>query len=104
VFDKIFQTVFFNNRIIDYLNTLGIFLVSILVISLFKRIILSRIKNWVKQTSTILDDLLIRIFEKSIMPLLYFGAFYISIRNLILKPSFTKAVDILGLLLLTFLT
>ncbi|MFC1658024.1 mechanosensitive ion channel family protein [Candidatus Omnitrophota bacterium] len=101
MFENAFQIVYFNNRIIDYLNTLGIFLLSILVINLFRRIVFSRIKNWAKKTATILDDLLIRIFEKSIIPLLYFGAFYISIRNLILRPSFTRVVDILGLLLLT---
>jgi len=102
VLEQILLISIFNNRILDYLICLLIFLISIIIINLLlRKIILLRLKSWVKKTSTTLDDLLIKIFEKSLLPLLYFGAFYLSIRKLTLNPNLNKAINILGLVLLT---
>ncbi|MGD9015090.1 MAG: mechanosensitive ion channel family protein [Candidatus Omnitrophota bacterium] len=100
--EQVQQLVIFNNRLLDYLICLFIFLISILIINLLlRKIVLLRLKGWAKKTSTTLDDLLIRIFEKSLLPLLYFGAFYLSVRNLTLSPNLSKAINILGLVLAT---
>jgi small-conductance mechanosensitive channel len=102
VLEQVQQLVIFNNRLLDYLICLFIFLISILIINLLlRKIVLLRLKGWAKKTSTTLDDLLIRIFEKSLLPLLYFGAFYLSVRNLTLSPNLSKAINILGLVLAT---
>ena len=101
MFEQVLQTVFFNNRVLDYLICLSIFLGSIVVIRLLERFILMRLKKWAKKTTTTLDDFLIVIFEKNIMPLFYFGAFYVSIRCLSLNSVLSKMIDILGLVILT---
>jgi len=101
MFRQILQTVFFNNRILDYIICFLIFLIGILIIHLFRKVIIQRMKSWAKKTSTTLDDLLIGIVQRNILPLLYFGAFYVSIRNLTLNPSLSKTIDTLGLILLT---
>jgi len=97
MFGEILHITILNNRIFDYLICFFVFLISILFINLFVKIILLRLKNWAKKTSTALDDLLIRVFQRSALPLLYFGAFYISISNLNLTPSLSKIIGILGL-------
>ena len=102
MFQDIMRKVFFQNRVLDYLICLLIFLVCILLIRIFKRIVLSRLRVWAEKTATTIDDFLIHIFEKTAIPLLYFGAFYLSIRKLTLTPIFSKAVNIIGLVLLTF--
>ena len=101
---NIIQREIFNNSILDYLNCVLVFLLSMLIIHIFRRRILSRLKKWAEKTSTTLDDFLVGVFRHTVVPLLYFGAFYVSIKNLTLDPLFTKIVNILGLILLTIFT
>ncbi|MFH1281875.1 MAG: mechanosensitive ion channel domain-containing protein, partial [Candidatus Omnitrophota bacterium] len=101
---EIMETVIFQNRIFDYLVCLFIFFIAVFVIKLFNRIVLARLKRWAERTATILDDFLIAIFRKNFIPLLYFGAFYLSIRSLTLTPLLSKIINVLGLILLTIFT
>ncbi len=101
MFQNIFQQVFFNNRVLDYLICLSIFIIAIIVIQIFKSIILKRLRVWTKKTTTTIDDLLLHSVERQLLPLLYFGAFYLSIQGLTLNSALDKAINILGLVLLT---
>lgn len=96
----IYQT-FFGNRILDYLIFLGAFLAGLLVIRIFKNVILKRLKVWSRKTETTLDDFLINTFEKTLQPLLYFGAFYLTVSYLTLNPALVKAINVIGAVLLT---
>ncbi|MBL7081340.1 MAG: mechanosensitive ion channel family protein [Candidatus Omnitrophica bacterium] len=98
---EILEISFFQNRLLDYLICALFFLLTVFIIRIFKAIVLARLKAWAKKTATTIDDFLIHIFEKTLLPLLYFGAFYLSIRNLTLNPVLTKMIDIIGLILLT---
>lgn len=98
---EILQTELFNNRILDYLICLITFLASIFIVYFFRRWVLVKLRSWAKKTATTIDDFLIEVFERFALPLLYFGAFYISIRNLTLSQLLDKAVNILGITLLT---
>ncbi len=102
MFDDIMQITFFNNRISDYLIFILIFLGGVTVIRILRSIILHQLKAWAKKTSTTIDDFLIHIIQKKLIPLIYFGAFYLSIKILTLPPLFSKFIDILGVLVLTF--
>ncbi len=97
----ILQQTFFNNRILDYLVSLSIVVIGIIAIRIFKTIILIRLKKWAKRSATTLDDLLIRIIEKKLLPIVYLGLIYISIQFLILNPPLEKIIETLGLILLT---
>ncbi|MBL7170563.1 MAG: mechanosensitive ion channel family protein [Candidatus Omnitrophica bacterium] len=85
----------------DYSICLLTFLINVLIIRLFKIIVLKRLKAWAKQTTTTIDDFLIRLVGKNLFPLLYFGAFYLGVLGLTLDPSLKKGIDVLGLVLLT---
>lgn len=95
------QQTFLQNRILDYLIFIAVFLVSVFVIQIFKIIILKRLKKWAEKTNTAIDDLLIHIIEKTLLPLLYFGVFYLSTRCLTLNSFLKKGIDALGIVLLT---
>ncbi|MEA1995883.1 MAG: mechanosensitive ion channel family protein [Campylobacterota bacterium] len=95
------QQTFLQNRILDYLIFIAVFLVSVFVIQIFKVIILKRLKKWAEKTNITIDDFLIHIIEKTLLPLLYFGAFYLSTRCLTLSSFLNKAIDALGITLLT---
>lgn len=101
MFKGFLQQTFFNNRILDYLICLSVFLIGIIVIQIFKRFLLKRLRKWAKRTATTIDDFLIRMIEKELLPLFYFGAFYVSIQGLTLNPALEKGINVLGLILLT---
>jgi len=85
-----------------YLIAVGIFIVGIVLIKIFKTIVLYRLKKWADKTETTLDDFLIKGVEKSIVPLLYYGIFYVAVTSLILNPQFQKILQIVSLVILTF--
>lgn len=101
MFKGFLQQTFLHNRILDYLICLSVFLIGIIVIQIFKRFLLKRLRKWAKRTATTIDDFLIRMIEKELLPLFYFGAFYVSIQGLTLNPALEKGVNVLGLILLT---
>lgn len=92
---------FFNNRILDYLICLATFLISIISIQIFKSILLKRLAAWAKKTATTIDDFLIEAIKKKLLPLLYFGAIYLSLQSLTLNPALDRGIFVLGLILLT---
>jgi len=101
MFKGFLQQTFLHNRILDYLICLSVFLIGIIVIQIFKRFLLKRLREWAKRTATTIDDFLIRMIEKELLPLFYFGAFYVSIQGLTLNPALKKGINVLGLILLT---
>ncbi len=101
MFKGFLQQTFLHNRILDYLICLSVFLIGIIVIQIFKRFLLKRLREWAKRTATTTDDFLIRMIEKELLPLFYFGAFYVSIQGLTLNPALEKGINVLGLILLT---
>ncbi len=93
----------FGNSIYNYLIALGIFIGGIVIVFIFKKYILSRLKRWAESTSTSIDDLLVRAIEKSLIPVFYFGIFYMSLHTLILSPDFKKGLSIAAIILITIL-
>ncbi len=93
----------FGNTVFNYLSALGILFASMAFVYVFKTYILSRLKKWADTTDTTIDDLLIKAVEKSLLPMLYFGVFYIALQFLTLSPSFNHGLNIAAIILITFL-
>jgi small-conductance mechanosensitive channel len=100
--EYILQISFLKNTITNYLIFLSAFLIGVIIIRILKSIILKRLKTWAEKSATILDDFLIHIFEKKVLPILYFGVFYLSAKSLTLSPTLSKFIDVIGIVLLTF--
>ncbi len=98
------QQTFFNNRIMDYIVCLFIFIGGVFILRIFQSIVLTRLKKWAKTTATKLDDLLIRIIQKKLLPILYLGIFYLSLKYLTLSASVMNVINAISLIILTFLT
>jgi small-conductance mechanosensitive channel len=97
----ILEMSFLENTVLDYLIFLATFLFGIFIVRMIKSIVLRRLRVWANKTATTIDDFLIHIFEKTLLPLAYFGVFYLSTRSLTLNPTLSKIVDVLGVILLT---
>jgi len=97
------QITFYGNRMADYLSCLLIFFAGIIIILLIKSLILRRLRTWSEKTDTTIDDFLVKIFEKKLIPVLYFGAFYLSTKLLTLSRFADKVVTIAGIVFLSIL-
>ncbi|MBZ0200599.1 MAG: mechanosensitive ion channel family protein, partial [Ignavibacteriaceae bacterium] len=93
---------YFSNTVQLYLTALGIFIVGIICTHVFKIAVIGTFKKWTKKTETTVDDFLISGVEKSVIPLFYYGVFYLALTSLTLHPKAAKWIDIISVILVTF--
>jgi small-conductance mechanosensitive channel len=94
--------IYFGNTILNYLIALGIFILGIIVIRIFKTIVLSRLKKWAEATKTTIDDFLVKAIQKTLVPLLYLGAFYLAIEYLKINQNTMNVLDKIAVIIFTF--
>ncbi|OQX81668.1 MAG: mechanosensitive ion channel protein MscS [Candidatus Omnitrophica bacterium 4484_70.1] len=91
------------NTLLDYIISFIILLIAFFLIRIFRKVVLNRLRKWVQKTETTLDDFIVNnILGKTLLPLLYFGAFYISLNLLQLTSLLKKIMNVLGMALITF--
>jgi len=99
------QQTYFQNRIIDYIISIAIFILLVISIKIIKSILLKLLQTWAKKTTTKIDDKFVKAFEeriKTFLNLVYFGAFYISIKRLTIYSQIERFFNIFIIILLTF--
>ncbi|GAB2995042.1 mechanosensitive ion channel family protein [Cyclobacterium sediminis] len=79
---------FWNNTTQDYLIALGIIVIGILIVRIFKKTILQKIKSLTEKTATNLDDFLLEAIEKFVIPALYISIVFFGIRTLTISEGF----------------
>ena len=67
---KYLEQVYYNNTVLEYLVATGLFVLLILALRLFRRIVMWRLKKWSEKTKTTLDDFIIKVIERAVFPLL----------------------------------
>lgn len=82
--DSFWSTQLLNNTMKDWTIALSIIVVSFLAARICQTIVLKRIQQLAQKTNTTLDDFIIAILRKSVMPFIYilifyFGAQYLNI-------------------------
>ncbi|MFH0925250.1 MAG: mechanosensitive ion channel family protein [bacterium] len=60
-----------------------------------------RLKSWAEKTQTTIDDFIISMLEKNIIPLSYFAAFYLGAQHLVLADTLKKGLNVLGVVVIT---
>ncbi len=100
---EVLDYIIFGNTVYQYAIALAIFIGGIVLVYLFKKFILRRLKKWAASTDTSIDDYLVKSIEKSFVPVFYFLVFYLAIKSLILSASFEKGLNIFIILLITYL-
>ncbi len=103
MFNDIANISIYNNRLLDYFIFLGVVLTGIVLVKLIRSLLFKTLKQWAEKSTSPLDDFLIPALEKSLIPGLYYGIFYLSSVYLLVLPEFIeKAARIIGILLVTF--
>ncbi len=95
--------IFFGNTLLNYITALLIFILGILVIYFVKKIVLKKIKAWADKNNTKLDQALVKIIQKLVIPFLYFIALYLALKTLQLSSKFIHTLDIISTIVLTFI-
>jgi len=87
---EFFDTIYYNNTIQSYLTTAGIILGGMLIIRLFRKGILARLKKWATTTETNFDDYVVSAVERFVLPMLNVGVMYVAIKYLNLTEEASK--------------
>jgi small-conductance mechanosensitive channel len=99
--EELLNRMIFNNPLRAYLIALAIFIGGIVVLRIFRNIVLHRLKKWAETTAHTLDDLLVSLIEKKVLPICYVGLFYLSVRSLTVNPTVYRIIEIAVLVVLT---
>ncbi len=94
--------IYFGNTILKYIVAIGIFVLVIIVVKVFSLIVLRRLKRWAEKTKTTIDDFILVGIKKSVVPIIYYGAIFLSVRSLNLSDSASNILDILSIIVVTF--
>ncbi len=94
--------VYFGNTVRDYFIALAIFAGGLAALRLLKMIAFNRLEQWARMTVSGLDELLVTLLNKTIIPLLYLAAFYFAMTHLVMAPALAKAVKGFCVIILTF--
>lgn len=86
---KVLNFVFLNNTVMQYLIALGVFIVGLIVLKIFKMVILAKVKKIVNHTITEFDDLIIDTVDSVGWPFYFFLSLFFAIK-------FISIPDIVG--------
>ena len=103
MFSELLDKTFLQNSVLDYIIFAASFLIGIIVIQVLKSVVIKRLKAWSEKTATSIDDLLINIIRKKLVPLLYFVVFYLTFKSLSMTEAVARALDVAVIIVLTFL-
>lgn len=82
------------NTIQDYLVSFAIFAGSVILLTLLYHFVFRSIRTLAQKTETAIDDLVLKILRKTIIPLLYIGATYLALIHLSFPPEVDNAIKI----------
>lgn len=91
----------FENSVYSYLTALLIFTVAFFTVKLFDHAVLNRLKIWAETATGKMDIYLFQTLEKTLLPALYFGSFYVAVRSLMLPALLNRSIDIIGIIIVT---
>jgi small-conductance mechanosensitive channel len=105
MFDGIFQQIYFQNRLIDYLIALLIFIIAVFTIRFLKNFFIKILASLASKKAATIDDRFVDTFQNKIKPfinLLYFAAFYFSFYQLKIPVIIERYFNIIIIALFIF--
>jgi len=104
MFMEIMNRVFLENRLLDYGICLSLFVIGGVAVIVLKAFFLRHLQKWAKTTTTTLDDFIVSIANKIVVPFLYLAVIYFSLNVLVLHPLLRRSINILSIAVLTIFT
>ena len=96
------SAVYFENTLQDYLIALGIIIVGLIAVRVFKQVVNNRLRKLSARTSTTADDYVIESINRYAIPVLYFAVVYFAITSLTLTDQIANILRIAAIVVITF--
>lgn len=94
--NDVLKQIFLGNRVLDYVISSAVFLAGLIIVKVFKRFILGRLKKLAEKTAVTIDDFLVSSVQRIVIPLVYFAVFYMSVNRLEMGHFLKKGLTVLG--------
>ena len=101
--NEILERSFLNNTIFNYLIALGIIIVGVLIIKIFKGPVLNKIKTLTAKTNTSIDDYIIDSVDRFGIPALYVLLVSSALQYLTISPRLAIFIKYLTIIVVTIL-
>jgi len=98
-YKQILDIYFWNNTIQEYLIALGVFVLAIIILKIFKQVLLAKVKKIVNHTITDFDDLIINTVDSIGWPFYLFFSLYFGLKFINVPDILTGAVYYILLLI-----
>jgi small-conductance mechanosensitive channel len=85
---------YWSNTLADYLIALGIIIVGFVVLRIIRMIVLNRFRSFAAKTESDVDDFVLQLISKSLLPLCYAGLIYFAIKTLSLGEKFSEVLHV----------
>ncbi|WP_017730772.1 mechanosensitive ion channel family protein [Nafulsella turpanensis] len=101
--NEILDKAYWGNTVQDYLIALGIIILGILLIKIFKRTIFAGIRRWTQRSSTKIDDFIVTSIDRFGLPVLHVIVVIIGLNYLTFTERGENIIWIAATVVLTFL-
>lgn len=94
--------VYYNNTVREYLTTLGVILGGAILVQIFKRFIVKRLRAWTARTPGTWDDFVVDAFSDFIVPIFQWTIIYWGVQLLDFSDKSERAIEIATSILVTY--
>ena len=98
----ILKHTFLNNTVLEYSVSFGMFLLGIILITIFRKVFVHHLEKKSQKLKTNFHEFLVKSLKATLVPALYFGTILIALENLKLEQGIDKIISISGVAILTF--
>ncbi len=95
--------IYWNNTVKDYLIFVSTLILSLIVILIIKKIIVTKLMKKAEKTATKLDDAFVRMISRYVLPLMLLAAVFFSTKLLTFPAEFDRGIYIVTLALVMIL-
>lgn len=100
---EFFTRIYYHNTVLDYTIALSIIVIGLLLVRIFRRTILKRLRAWTLKTHNHVDDFVFASLDRFGIPWLYFTIIYIGLQYLTLHRKTENIIKIAFTVAFTFL-
>lgn len=86
----------------DWIRMLGVALVLMLCVWVFRMVVLRKLKRWSESTHNTIDDFVVNTFSGSIIPILYLSCLYYALDYVVIPDRLKRLLFVVFLAVVTF--
>lgn len=96
------KQVYWGNAMQDYVIALGIIVLGIIILAIVKKIVLQRFLRLAQKTETDLDDFILNVVRKGVLPLCYTLLVYFALQYLTLNKGLDRVIHVALVVIFVF--